>query len=125
MLTSRSALMPGSACGEEPHGLLAIAASIVVLAGGVRVADHRVADDQPHLRVDRHEPPVEAAAIEEKRVAGRAVTGDELVHDAAAHADEFVLGPLAGQRQRRQVDLYAGGTEKSVADRRPPARPMS
>ena len=92
-------LDPGQRRREPPDALLAVAPAQIVFARGMLVMDHGVADHQPRLRVDRHQPPLKAAAIDQKRVAGRAVAGDELVHDAAAHADEFVLGALAGERQ--------------------------
>ena len=46
-----------------------------------------------------------------------AVAGDELVHDAAAHADELVLGALAGQRERGAIHRDAGEIEQGVAGR--------
>ena len=100
---------------EQPDALLAVAPAQVVFAGGVCVVDHGVADDQPHARVDRHQPPLQAAAVDQQRMSGRAVAGDELVHDAAAHADELVLGLLAGERQPGRVDLQAGIAEQRIA----------
>ncbi len=48
--------MPGSAADRRLTPFLAILAAKIVLAGGVRVMNHGIADHQPHLRVDRHQP---------------------------------------------------------------------
>ncbi len=47
----------------------------------------------------------------------RAVAGDELVHDAAAHADEFVLRALAGKRKSSEIDRKAARAEQGIAGR--------
>ena len=101
-------LDPGQHRREAPDALLAIASAQIVFAGGVLMVDHAVGHHQPNLRVDRHQPPLKAAAIDEQRPARRAVAGDELVHDAAAHADELVLGALAREGELREIDRQAG-----------------
>ena len=103
--------------GEEFDAALAVAPAGVVFAGGVVVMDHGVADHQPDLRVDRHEARIERPAVDQERASGRPMTGDELVHDAATHADEVVLGALAGEGERRQVDGDARGGEEGIAGR--------
>jgi len=48
---------------------------------------------------------------------GAAVTGDELIHHAAAHARESMLGLLAGERQRGAVDRMPCLIQQGVAGR--------
>ena len=110
-------LDPGQHGRQPPDAFLAVAPAQIVFAGGVLVVDHGVAHDEPHLRLDRHQPPLEAAAIDEQRMARRAVAGDELVHDAAAHADELVLGALAGEGELGEIDRQAGIAEQRIAGR--------
>ena len=48
--------------------------------------------------VHRHQLGLARAAIEQEQMVFPAHDGDELVHDAAGHAGEFMLGLLAKQR---------------------------
>ena len=76
-------------------------AAAVVFAAGELVVDHRIADHQADRRGDRRQAEFEAAAVEQQDAVRGAAAGGELVHDAAAHADEFVFGALADEREAR------------------------
>ena len=97
--------------GQQSDAALAVRSAQVVLAGGQFVMHRRIADDQTHGRGDRDQSIGQTAAVQQQRVPGGAETGNELIHDAAMHADEFVLGALAGLRQLYAVDSDAGDVE--------------
>ena len=80
------------------HGAVVGARSEIVLH--LRVADH-----QADARRNRNELVLERTAIEKKCVTGFAHAGNELVHDADAGADEFVLRLAAqfGDFRQRQL----------------------
>jgi hypothetical protein len=59
------------------------------------VANHGVADYQPGPRINLYRPRLDTATIEQQGMAGDPESGDELIHDPTAHANEFILGPLA------------------------------
>ena len=101
---------------EEPHALLAGRAAVVVLAAGVLMADVGIGDDEAEVRRDRHGPRRQRAAVDDKGCAGDAAGGDVLVHDAAAHADEVVLGALADPGGRDGVEGQARRREERMGD---------
>ena len=101
---------------QEPNAFLAGGAPVVVVAARVLMADVGVGDDEPQVRRDRNGARLERAAVDQKRVPGHAAGGDVLVHDAAAHADEIVLGPLAHLGGRHRLEGQARGGEESVRD---------
>ena len=61
--------------------------------------------DDAAAEVERDVPVLERAAVQEQRVAGPGHEADELVHDAALHPDEVVLGTLAEERQAGALHL--------------------
>jgi len=52
---------------------------------------------------------LQGAAVDEEGVPGPGQSRRHLVHDAAGHAHEAVLGPLTQPRQVAAVDPEAGG----------------
>ena len=73
---------------------------------------------------------LQRAAVEQQRVPGLAEAGHELVHDAAAHADEIVLGLAARQRASSSADrsgsrscpeARAGGDSSAAEELKPGA----
>ena len=102
---------------QARDAVFALFAAAVVFAAGELVMDHRIADHQTNRRVDRRQAEFEAAAVEQQGAVGGAVAGGELVHDAAAHADEFVLGALAAEREAGEIDGVAGAVEQGEAGR--------
>ena len=100
--------MDGSWARRASHAGLALAAADVVFRGGQLTADERVGDDDPEvfaLEGDMLE--LERAAVDLENGLGLAEDVDELVHDAAAHADELVLGLLGQLDQVQAVELEA------------------
>ena len=93
----RQAHVPQRTDAEMGSRRLALPAACVVFAAHETPLDLRV--DDHHLQAVRHGhgAGVEAAAVDQQRVAFLAQRGDELVHDAAAATDEFVFGLLAQQ----------------------------
>ncbi len=59
---------------------------------------------------------LERAAVDQQRCARDAASRDVLVHDAAAHADEVVLGALADLGDRDRVEGQARGGEERMGD---------
>ncbi len=56
----------------------------------------------------RQQPIVQRPAVKPERALGVSTAGDELVHDAAPHADKFIFRPLAEFGQRHGVHGTAG-----------------
>ena len=67
----------------------------------------------------------ERPAVDQKRGAGDAAGGDILIHDAAAHADELVLGPLTDRRRFDRLERQPGRGERGRAQRSPRAPPTN
>ena len=86
------------------------------IAAGVLVADVGIGADEPEVRRDRHRARLQRTAVDQQRGAGDAAGGDILVHDAAAHADEFVLGALGDLGRRDRLERQAGGGEQRMGD---------
>ncbi len=93
---------------EGGHPGLALAAPDVVLRGGQLAPDQGVGDDDAEVL------PLEGEMLERQRPAVEledalrpAVDVDELVHDAAADADELVLGLLGQLDQGQAVETEA------------------
>src|SRR5208337_573818 len=80
---------------EFAHSLLTFGAADVVLARAVPMLDHRIANDQIHSARNRNQLVVQRPAIQHESMPWLTVTRDELVHDAAAGANEFILRALA------------------------------
>ena len=92
---------------QEPHAFLAGGAPVVVFAAGMLVADVGVGDDQPKIGRDRDGARFQRPAVDQERVAGDAAGGDILIHDAAAHADEFVFRALGDPGRRYRLERKA------------------
>jgi hypothetical protein len=92
---------------QPSGGLLALGPSLVVGRIGQAPSLACVADDDGLARREGHGLPGEGTAVDEQGVTLLAGDGDELVHQAALGAGEFVLGPLAeaSQRQLGQVQI--------------------
>ena len=88
---------------EGVHPGFALAAADVVLRGGQLAPDQGVGDDEAKVvALERDVLVGERAAVELEDALGFAVDVDELVHDAAADADELVFG-LLGQLDQGQA----------------------
>ena len=92
-ITSRRAATP-----KTTGGGFALAAPLVVGRIDQAAPRGRVEHDHRRARRKRHRFGVQRAAVDEQRVSGPTRRGDHLIHDAAAHADPFVLGALAELR---------------------------
>ena len=97
--------------GKDAAGLFHFGAAGAVFSTSNGVLDHGVGDDQGHGVRNGGEAIAEVAAVEQERVAGRAVGGDELVHDAAVCADKLIFRALAeaGQEGARDGDAEETG----------------
>ena len=84
-------------------GGFAFGSALVVFAAGQRVLHHCVGDYQAEAGGDGGRGVLHGFAIEHDGVAGDAVDGYELIHDAAAGSGEFVFGLLA-----KEDELQAG-----------------
>src|SRR5215472_1904863 len=76
---------------QDPDALFAGSSPLVVLPTRMFVLDHRVADHNASASHQRQELELQAATIQHERMIALSVARDELVHDAAAHPDKFVL----------------------------------
>jgi len=94
--------------GEAGGGFVAFGPAAVVLTRRDSVANHGIGNDHADVRGQPEEAEGKVAAIEKQGVAGAPVAGDELVHDAAAGADELVLGLLADEGEGGRVEREAG-----------------
>ena len=61
---------------------------------------------------------VERAAVDQERIPGDAAGGDILVHDAAAHADEFVFRALGDFGRRHRLERQARRRDERMRDAR-------
>ena len=88
---------------------LALFAAGGIFTAGQFVFDVRVHDEHGDRRiVHRHQFRLARAAIEQEQMIFAAHDGNELVHDAAGHAGEFMFGLLAEQRLFNRINLFAG-----------------
>ena len=81
--------------GNDGRGFFHLGAAAGVFAAGDGVLDHGVGNDERDIGRNGRELEAEVAAVEQQGMIFGAVGGDELVHDAAIGADEFVFGALA------------------------------
>ncbi len=93
---------------QEFHPLLAVRSAAVVFSRSQFVSYHAVAYHQPEIMRQRQQLIFKGAAIEHQRMPSGAVNGDELVHDPAACADEFVFRLLAKLRQFQTRNINSG-----------------
>src|SRR5208283_4313232 len=77
------------------HSLLTFGAADVVLARAVLMLDHRIANDQIHPARNWNQLEVQRPAVQHESMSCLTVTRNELVHDAAAGANELILRALA------------------------------
>ena len=102
--------MPGLRGGEQVDAPAALLAPAIVLRVHEPVRHPGVGDDEPgRLEGERHEVVGQPPGVEEHRVPLLRHAGDELVHDAALHADELVLGVLREPGELLPAHLDAEG----------------
>ena len=93
---------------QDLHALLAISSATVVFARSQFVPDHAVAHHQLKVMRHRQQLILEGAAIEHQGMPSGAINGDELVHDPAACAHEFVFRPLTQFHQFQTGNINSG-----------------
>src|SRR3954452_19927689 len=85
----------GQALAEDIHARFAVGAPAVVFSAREDVLHHAVTDHEAGIGWNCQSLIFEAAAVQHQRVSGAPKHSDELIHNAAARADIFVLGALA------------------------------
>ena len=107
---------------ERAGGEFALLAAAAIFACRVRVADHRVDQEERVIFRQRQGLCFERATVEQKRACFNAVGAGELIHDAARHANEVVLGGLRPAGDGLAVGRDAGecgeGTSEGDLERR-------
>jgi hypothetical protein len=76
---------------------------------------HGVANYQFSFGRNRQQVEVEVTAVKHKGVIALAMTGDELVHDAAPHSHELVFCPLAEERELNAIERQVVARENSYS----------
>src|SRR6185437_5713696 len=76
------------------------------------VLHHGVADYHPRRGRQGKQTEVETTAIEHERMIDRPITGNELIHDSAAHSDKQVLRALAQKSQLGSVHRVLVGAKQ-------------
>ncbi len=122
-MTSRRLRIRGSCLRRRRDAVLALPPPDVVFRAGQLAPDEGVGDDDPEvLPLEGEILVLEGAAVELEDFLLPAVDVDELVHDAAADADELVLGPLGqldqGQAVEAQAEHVVEGEGQAALDRR-------
>ena len=95
--------VPESLDAIMPRGRFALTAAFIVLAIHQSPLDAGMHDHDRQISGQGNGDGFQAAAIDQKRVPGLGAGADQLVHDAAIAAGEFVLGLLTGEGEARAV----------------------